>query len=80
MYCMQCSMDPIINKPPPVSLKRPVLYLLVEVPGPGQGPGAVGDAGLTAAQWDAVGLALLEPCGVPPVRVVMNPTAVKLGG
>jgi len=55
-------------------------YLLVEVPRPAQGAGAVGGAGLATAEGNAVGLALLEPRRVPPVRVVVDPTAVELQG
>lgn len=53
-------------------------YLLVEIGWSGQSAGAVSDAGLTAANWDAVVLWLFEPAGVPPVGVVVNAAAVEL--
>lgn len=56
----------------------PCWYLLVEISWSGQGAGAVGDAGLAAANRDAVILRLFEPAGVPPVGVVVNTAAVEL--
>lgn len=53
-------------------------YLLVEISWSGESAGAVSDAGLTAADRDAVVLGLFEPAGVPPVRVVVDAAAVKL--
>lgn len=56
----------------------PCWYLLVEISRSGESSGTVSDAGLTAADWDAVVLGLFEPAGVSPVRVVVNSAAVEL--
>lgn len=56
----------------------PCWYLLVEISWSGESSGTVSDAGLTAADWDAVVLGLFEPAGVSPVRVVVNSAAVEL--
>lgn len=56
----------------------PCWYLLVEISWSGESSGTVSDAGLTAADWDAVVLGLFEPAGVSPVRVVVNAAAVEL--
>lgn len=53
-------------------------YLLVEICRPSESASTVSDAGLTAADWDAVVPGLLEPAGVSPVRVVVNTAAVQL--
>lgn len=55
-------------------------YLLVKVCWSGQSACAVADVGLTAADWDTVVPGFFKPAGVPPVRVVVNTTTVKLGG
>lgn len=54
------------------------LYLLVEICWSSQSAGTVADAGLTAADWDAVVFGFFKPASVPPVRVVVNAAAVKL--
>lgn len=53
-------------------------YLLVEVTRSSESAGAVADVGLTAAHWDTVVPGFFKPAGVPPVRVVVNSTAVEL--
>lgn len=55
------------------------MYLLVEIAWPAQSAGAVANVGLATAHWDAVIPGLFKPQCVPPVRVVVNTTAVKLG-
>lgn len=64
-------------------LKRPFigaacLYLLVEISWSSESAGTVSDAGLTAADWDAVVLGFFKPASVPPVRVVVDAATVKL--
>lgn len=54
------------------------LYLLVELSWSSESSSTVTDAGLTAADRNAVVLGLLKPTRVSPVRVVVNATAVKL--
>jgi len=54
-------------------------YLLVEICWPSQSACAVADVGLTAADWDTVVPGFFKPAGIPPVRVVVDTTAVKLG-
>ena len=54
------------------------MYLLVEICWSSQSAGTVADAGLTAADWDAVVFGFFKPASVPPVRVVVNAAAVKL--
>lgn len=55
-------------------------HLLVEICWSSESASTVTDAGLTAADWDTVVLGLFKPACVPPVRVVVNTTAVKLTG
>lgn len=54
------------------------LYLLVEICWPSESACTVADAGLTAADWDTVVLGFFKPTCVPPVRIVVDPTAVEL--
>lgn len=56
------------------------MYLLVEICRSSESAGTVTDAGLTAADWNAVVLGFFKPASVPPVRVVVNAAAVKLTG
>lgn len=51
---------------------------MVEISWSSESAGTVSDAGLTAADWDAVVLGFFKPASVPPVRVVVDATAVKL--
>lgn len=55
-------------------------YLLVEIAWSSQSARAVADAGQTAADWDTIVFGFFKPAGVPPVRIVVNATAMKLAG
>lgn len=57
---------------------RVLSYLWVEVTRPAHGSSTVADVGFTAADWNTVVSGLLEPASIPPVRVVVNATAVEL--
>lgn len=59
-------------------VKSGVVYLLVQIGRSRQGTGAVADVWLTAADGHTVVLGFFKPASVPPVRVVVDATAMKL--